>query len=160
MGRVVPIPLPPRAWHYGGWTATVAFRCSIKSISGIKGICTSELSLFMSKGHCPYMPSKLAKYGMKACVASHVISSYAWKMSTRGSRAVEAKRRTRGCRVCLTWTGGLRGWRNVMWQFPLVLWTGAVAPEQEHHHGWHTVKEQVRASTCTACIKGERGLLI
>ncbi|XP_044058900.1 piggyBac transposable element-derived protein 4-like [Siniperca chuatsi] len=68
-------------------------------------------------GRCPfrqYMPSKLAKYGIKAWVACDAKSSYAWKMQIYIRKpTAPAPERNQGMHVVLDLTEGLRGPRNI-----------------------------------------------
>ncbi|XP_064881059.1 piggyBac transposable element-derived protein 4-like [Oncorhynchus nerka] len=77
---------------------------------------TVDEQLVPFRGRCPfrqYIPSKLAKYGIKSWVACDAKSSYAWKMQVyTGKAAGGGPEKNQGMRVVLDLTTGLSG-RNV-----------------------------------------------
>ncbi|TKS65156.1 PiggyBac transposable element-derived protein 4 [Collichthys lucidus] len=74
---------------------------------------TVDEQLVPFRGRCPfrqYMPSKPAKYGIKAWVACDTKSSYAWKMQVyTGKPTSGCPEKNQGMRVVLDVTEGLRG---------------------------------------------------
>ncbi|TKS65943.1 PiggyBac transposable element-derived protein 4 [Collichthys lucidus] len=74
---------------------------------------TVDEQLVPFRGRCPfrqYMPSKPAKYGIKAWVACDAKSSYAWKMQVyTGKPTSGCPEKNQGMRVVLDVTEGLRG---------------------------------------------------